>query len=298
MEGSDKDGWDKAEILLKPVGALVTAAVVAYLGFLASSALDRRRSEEEFVRTYIEEAARDARARDAFRQAMFEWMAERFEQTPSAAGLDERFLALDLFAVNFHETFDLSPLLNQMRRDMAGLDPNAAAEAESRLYELAYKIRARELQILDAAGAVGIPFMLPSRADAAWSERLVLQDETEWRFEVRVAEIHPEARTLTLEMDMIPGAQIGVSPDAPDSRTVREPGSEDAYMNAIFDVDPFKFPMSQYASLPSGVRCSVMMDDWDTRTGEAFLQLLCYPGDFRSAMKAAQLLERMQGLPR
>lgn len=25
MEGSDKDGWDKAEILLRPAGALVTA---------------------------------------------------------------------------------------------------------------------------------------------------------------------------------------------------------------------------------------------------------------------------------
>ena len=50
MEPKEKDFWDKAAIVLQPVGGLLAALAVAGLGFFGSQFIERRQSEETRAR--------------------------------------------------------------------------------------------------------------------------------------------------------------------------------------------------------------------------------------------------------
>ena len=54
MSDSGKTGWDKAAIILQPVGGLLTALAVALLGILGSNYLEKNRSEEAKLRQHAE----------------------------------------------------------------------------------------------------------------------------------------------------------------------------------------------------------------------------------------------------
>ena len=49
-----KDGWDKFGVLLQPVGGLLTAMAVAFLGVTGSRALEERQSRDSNSRLYSE----------------------------------------------------------------------------------------------------------------------------------------------------------------------------------------------------------------------------------------------------
>ncbi|NIR46741.1 MAG: hypothetical protein GWN99_20255 [Gemmatimonadetes bacterium] len=267
MEGSSKDRWDKAQIMLTPVGGLVTAIVIAALGYYGSKALETKRSNDAFVRTYLELTAAEDREKTTFRQEMFAWMADRFTETES---LQERLLALELFASNFHETLDLSPLLSEVQQDIEGLE--ASAGHEERLYELARKIRDRELDILGPVSQV-TGFDIGLRAGERWEDSLVLQDGVERRFELSVLEVDEEKRQLSLEMRLTDELRVTV---------------------LSFDLDYFDFPLTHYTRLANDQRCAIVLMWFDTAHESAGLRVVCYPGDFRSFTKAERLVERLR----
>src|SRR5512134_1959921 len=50
MEPREKDFWDKAAVVLQPVGGLLAALAVAGLGFFGSQFIERRQAEETRAR--------------------------------------------------------------------------------------------------------------------------------------------------------------------------------------------------------------------------------------------------------
>ncbi|HEY6948229.1 MAG TPA: hypothetical protein VI297_05365, partial [Gemmatimonadales bacterium] len=66
-----KDGWEKAAIVLQPVGGLLAALAVAGLGFFGSQFLERRQSEETRARFYSELISKREEADSALRKDMF-----------------------------------------------------------------------------------------------------------------------------------------------------------------------------------------------------------------------------------
>ncbi len=67
MQNGERDGWDKAAILLQPVGGLLAALAVAALGFFGSQFLERREASETRVWVYSELMSKREEAESALR---------------------------------------------------------------------------------------------------------------------------------------------------------------------------------------------------------------------------------------
>ena len=89
--GRERDSWDKAEIILKPVGGLLTAVAVAVLGFWTSAYLRERegreaelreklQTRETNARLYSELTSRREESESSLRKDMFKSIIDSFLQ--------------------------------------------------------------------------------------------------------------------------------------------------------------------------------------------------------------------------
>src|SRR6187402_951731 len=135
MAGGDKpdhkDFWDKLQIVLQPLGGLLTAAAVAMLGFMGSSAIDRQQSNEAKLRLYSELMSRREESESTLRKEMFQSIIGSFFDSKNAS-LDARLLKMELLAQNFHEALNLTPLFQHMKRD---IERENVSVAEKHNYE-------------------------------------------------------------------------------------------------------------------------------------------------------------------
>ena len=67
-----KDFWDKLQIVLSPVGGLLTALAVASLGFIGSRTVERQQSSEAKLRLYSELMTRREESEATLRKEMFQ----------------------------------------------------------------------------------------------------------------------------------------------------------------------------------------------------------------------------------
>lgn len=124
MADKQRDGWDKAAIILQSLGGFVTAAVVAMLGIVGSGYLNEKQKIDTNVRLYTELMSKREEAESALRKDMFTSIIDTFLK-PQAPSLDVRVLNLELLAYNFHESLNLKPLF-------ANIDQQIRQSADSR----------------------------------------------------------------------------------------------------------------------------------------------------------------------
>src|SRR5512139_2017835 len=110
-----RDTWDKIQILLHPVGGLLTAAAIALLGFITSSALNKRQTIETNTRLYTELMSRREESESALRKDMCVSILNSFVN-PGETALGSSVLNLEMLAYNFHESLNLKPLFMELRR--------------------------------------------------------------------------------------------------------------------------------------------------------------------------------------
>ena len=70
-EPKRKDFWDKVTIVLHPMGGLLTAIAVTFVGMKGSQVLDRRQSVDTNARLYSELMSRREEAESSLRKDMF-----------------------------------------------------------------------------------------------------------------------------------------------------------------------------------------------------------------------------------
>src|SRR5262245_27030144 len=104
-----KDTWDKVQIVLHPVGGLLTALAIAMFGFITSRKLDQRQALETNTRLYSELMSRREESESALRKDMLVSIISSF-LNPNASDLNNDVLSLELLAYNFHESLNLKPL--------------------------------------------------------------------------------------------------------------------------------------------------------------------------------------------
>ena len=109
--GRERDGWDKAAILLKPVGGLFTALAVAVLGFWTSSYVrsrelreaalrERLQTRDTNARLYSELTSRREESESALRKDMFKSIIDSFLRSGQATP-EQEVLNLELLVYNF-----------------------------------------------------------------------------------------------------------------------------------------------------------------------------------------------------
>lgn len=268
-EKPQKDFWDKAAVLFAPIGGLVTAFAVAYVGMTGSQLLERRQSLDTNARLYSELMSRREEAESSLRKDMFQSIIASF-LAPSTDSLSARVLNLELLAYNFHDSLNLKPLFLEVQRQLRKSNDPERGDYLARINRVAREITAKQLfalegkgqsfrrtadlEALAAAGAAGI---------ALDPENVRVGDQS-FEVGVRVLKVDVEQQQLTVRMRVT--AADG-SAELPDSR-------------ANFTVGFYDFPVIDNTRLPSGVRCAVTLANFSPIAAD--LTTVCFPGEYAS----------------
>jgi len=267
-----KDFWDRLQIILSPVGGLLTAIAVASLGMVGSRTLERQQSNEAKLRLYSELMTRREESEATLRKEMFQSIIGSFFDA-GAASLDTRLLKMELLAHNFHEALNLVPLFEHMQRD---IDKSATASREekrfyaSRLGDLAREVTRKQMIVLESSGRRHDWTVLISDTLAAGtgSEQL---DDVEFaldgirrRFRVTLSRADTVRRVLRVGLEIETAAQPGVPENAVGRYSVD------------FDVGFYSTPMIDNTRLSNDQRVSLVLTDMNQYG--ASLSLVYFPG--------------------
>ena len=268
-EPKKKDFWDKVQIVLHPLGGLLTASAVAYVGMTGSQLLERRQSLDTNARLYSELMSRREEAESSLRKDMFVSIISSFLK-PGANDLSAKVLNLELLAYNFHDSLNLKPLFLDIQRQLRKSADPERNDYLQRINRVAREITAKQLfaleghgksfrrsvdlEALAAAGAAGI---------ALDPETITVRRQTT-EVSVRVLKVDPGLQQLTVRMKV---TTADGHEELPDSR-------------ASFTVGFYDFPVIDNTRLPSGLRCAVTLSNFSPVAAD--VTIVCFPGEYAS----------------
>lgn len=251
-----KDRWDKLQIILAPVGGLLTALAVGSLGFFGSATIDRQQSTEAKLRLYSELMSKREESEATLRKEMFQSIIGSFFDNGTGT-FETKLLKMELLAQNFHEALNLSPLFQHMRREIAGsgLSLKERRPYEDRLSELAREITRKQMIVLEAGGKRFDWTVLLSDSLIAGTASQQLEDVelsldgVKRRFRVTVF----RADTVTRELKVNLEVETPKQPSLQDRDTGRS--------SVEFQVGFFSTPMIDNTRLSSDQRVSLVLTD-------------------------------------
>ncbi len=268
-----RDTWDKIDILMRPMGGLLTAVAITVLGFITSNALSQRQAIDTNTRLYTELMSRREEAESALRKDMCVSIINSFVN-PRDTGLSASVLNLEMLAYNFHESLNLKPLFTEMRRRVVREREEAktdAARAEDdayldRLESMAREIVRRQMIVLEGVGKRfdrTIDLSGDPGGTSLEPETLTL-DGVSTTFAIDVLDVDRANREI----------RIGLNIETPDPELGRQTKV------ATFGVTYFDFPMIDNTRLVGGQRCSVVLNDISDQSAD--ITLVLFPGTYAS----------------
>ena len=266
-----KDVWDKVQIILAPVGGLLTAIAVASLGFMGSRTLERQQSNEAKLRLYSELMTRREESEATLRKEMFQSIIGSYFDSQSAS-IEAKTLKMELLAQNFHEALNLAPLFKSLRREIAAAPASARErrEYEARLSELAREVTRKQLIALEAGGqrfdwTILLSDSLINGLTSQTLEDVELTlDGIKRRFRVTIYQADTAQRDL----------KVGLEIETPEQRGVT--GISAGRYSVDFDVGFFSTPMIDNTRLSNDQRVALVLTDMNP--AGANLRLIYFPG--------------------
>ena len=280
MADSQRDRWDKAQIILQPVGGLLTALAVAILGFWTSSYLrERERSEAERsermqqsdtnARLYSELTSKREESDSALRKDMFTSIINSFLGSGPQT-LEQKLLNLELLVYNFHESLNLKPLFFHIERQIKET-PNRQGYL-ARLQRVAEEVTKKQMLIIEEGGqkldatinTKTLNIITPDGSgEIPAVERSLVVDGIRRNFKLEALDTDKESEQVQFRV------------------TVRtdEGGTVDT-TSAEFWAGDFDFPMIDNIRLPHDQRLAVVMNNFDGARGIADVTLVYFPGKY------------------
>jgi hypothetical protein len=275
--GSETDFWRKLEVLLTPLGGLVTAVVVAVLGFKASTFLDREQSRDANLRLYADLISKRETADSDIRKDMFNLIIQTFLNSKSVA-LEKNLLYLELLAYNFHESIDLAPLFKDLQRHI-DLNTPGGRDLTDRLQQMAGQVSLRELSVLGEAGE-RFPFLVsfddfgrdgsgsPKSENIDLTLRLSASSDSDAPFRKRHFRVEFVSPPLKRTKEI--WVRLSISDfDGP-------------VITRLIKAGFFQFPMIDNIRLSHDQRCAVVLTDFEENN--ANLEIVYFPGS-RASLK-------------
>jgi|SRR5262249_35498089 len=291
-----KDRWDKADIILKSVGSLLTALALASIGFLGSRSLEREQDRDTRFRLYTELMSRREEADSSLRKDMFNNIIKDFLK-PASTELDQQVLNLELLAYNFHESLELGPLFKDVYQKITDARSLTGRERLlKRLRKVTAEVKDRQISALEWAGGRADGAVNPNELKDHPEGIKVIKDETITMYSNNVEPLAPPPQKqmkATVEV-------LDVNHERKELRirlTVRGGQVTDVVFWAGF----FSFPMLDNTRLPDGQRCAVVVRQFNESGGEisdAQITLVCFPGSRASLKEKPYYDEIIQGLKR
>jgi hypothetical protein len=282
MSNGPKDRWDKADIILKPAGGLLTALAVAWIGY----GLNLHQADETNVRLYADLMGKREEADTSLRKDMFNSAIKSFVESKPVT-LHKEILDLELLAYNFHESIDLGPIFKDVYSRI--LDKQTPVKERDKYRErverLAKEVIDREIPALEAEGKLDADFSFEDVKPEGYTAiegslpirqtKLVNQESISLRrdFRVTVLRVNPERREMRMQLEV----------RTPQQGDVTEPGKRNAdYVQSTFWVGFSDFPMIDNTRLSEGYRCAIVLRRFDEQG--ASITLVYFPTS-RAALK-------------
>jgi hypothetical protein len=279
-----KDPWDKAAIVLQPIGGLLAALAVAGLGFFGSQFLERRQSEETRARFYSELISKREEADSALRKDMFLSIIQSFLRPGDSASIDDRIVKLELLAYNFHESLNLKPLFVQLASDISKSAPPAREAYSGRVERVAKEVARKEMVVLEGVGAsfertVDFEDVTKTPGGLALDPGRLALDGVSREFALVVKDVDAAAKELHLRLQV---------------KTPREGSHAVDTDDAEFRVDFFDFPMIDHTRLSRDQRCAVVVKNFGKAS--ARIGLVYFPGSYASLKEKPYIQEMIRDL--
>lgn len=277
--GRERDGWDKAEIILKPVGGLFTAIAVAVLGFWTSNYLrsregreaalrERLQTRETNARLYSELTSRREESESALRKDMFKSIIESFLRSGQQATPEQEVLNLELLVYNFHESLNLKPLFRHIQRQVK--DSPLRAEYMARLNRVADEVAKKQLLIIgeggtsfDATANLKTLAFHGAEGDLPSLAKDLELDGIRRNFKVEILAADPRSEGLQLRVTVRTGQ-----------------GGRVETTSTEFWLDYFDFPMIDNTRLSRDQRFAVVLNNFDAAGRNADITLCFFPGKY------------------
>ncbi len=264
----ERDFWDKLQIILQPVGGLLTALAVAFVGFFGSHMLERRQTADTNARLYSELMSKREESESNLRKDMFVSVLARYLE-PNPSDLPARVLNMELLAYNFHESLNLKPLFLQLARELAGSTDARRVEYLNRINAVAKEITAKQLFSLESHGrsfrrTVDFEQLLATPGGLPLEPETITVDGETSEVSLRALKVDPHLQQVRVRLEVKPG-----------------PGAtRQADTRATFEVGFFDFPLIDSTRLANGQRCAVTVTAFSEVAAD--LAAICFPAEYAS----------------
>lgn len=284
MGNRQKDRWDKADVLLKPVGGMVAALALALIGFFGSSYLEHRQDAEMRVRLYTELISRREQAESDLRKDMFTTVIQNFLEGESGL-LDAQVFQLELLAYNFHESLNLKPLFTHVKNriEKESKDGATRQQYQKRLAKVAREITRKQIAALETAARSFQRTVVfdelrktPEGLSLGVAKREI--DNVKRHFKTTVLEVDPNKQEVKIRLEI-------KSP---------EESNKTLDVKAEFWVGFFDFPMIDNTRLSHDQRCAIVLNAFGKSSAD--ITGVYFPGAHASLREKPYYREMVQQL--
>lgn len=291
---SDKDTWDKWDIILKPVGGILTALSVALVGILGSQYLASLQANDSNTRLYTELMSGREKSDSALRQEMFNVILTTFLKKDDKGNRDVRdeILALELLAYNFHDAIDIGPLFNHVRNNIAQ-EQDASEEdllqLTKRLERVAKEVTGKQLASLEDGGVIIVDFVTFNEININSQNEAVEFIKEVLLMPGSNGQVDPKVPSRNFYLDVLGVNETKKTVDVQLEVSVEESGVTELAVN--FEVGFYDFPMIDNSRLPGGQRVAVVLRDWEP---DSHVQIaLAYFPSSRASLKEKLFYEEI-----
>ncbi len=286
MGEKEKDIWDKVNVVIQPMGGLLTGLAIASLGFFGSTFLNEKQRLETNSRLYTELMSKREESESALRKDMFTSIINTFFlEKPGSATLEAKMLKLELLAYNFHESFNLKPLFAHLKRQVSGLKARERRENMRRLDGIAREITSKEMLVLEEGGrnfdaTIDLKSLTFTDTGGNSISRDLTADNITRNFKVVLEGVDTADEELNIRLEI---------------RTPKGAGDVDT-KTAEFTLNYFSFPMIDNTRLTHDQRSAVVLNNFDPAQSVAELTLVYFPGAYASVKEKPYIEELAQKL--
>ena len=280
-----RDKWDKIEILMHPIGPLITALTIALVSYLGSVYLNNKQNNESKNRLYTELMSSREQAESALRKDMFNSILGTIFKNSST--LDENILQLELLAYNFHQSLNLMPLFDYLNRKIA-LEKNKELRIEyrKRLYKMAKDVTSKQISSLEGTAAKEMMFITFPGDSVGYKPGLSQELAIDWKDSKSFYDTIKVGNTVDVYKRVVylKATQYNVDEKSVNVRLDIENSLNNKTINMVtqeFTIDYFQFPMIDNTRLSNDMRCAVVMRDFDF-PNYIEVDILYFPGSHSS----------------
>ncbi|HEY3387950.1 MAG TPA: hypothetical protein VGK38_00140 [Prolixibacteraceae bacterium] len=280
-----RDTWDKIQILMQPIGGLLTALTIALVSYYGSAYLNNKQNNEAKISLYTQLMSSREQSESALRKDMFNSILGTILK--DSHSLDENILQLELLAYNFHESLNLMPLFVYMDRQIAA-EKNIQLKVEyrKRLYKMAGDVISKQISSLEGAAVSETMFITFPGDSIKYKPGLTQDFAIDWKdSKVFYDTIKAgNSNSVYKRVVFLKATGFNVDEKTVNVRLDIETSINDKFVNMVtqeFTIDYFQFPMIDNTRLSNDMRCAVVMRDFDFPN---FIEvdILYFPGSHSS----------------